>query len=88
MRQAEVAIGDVLLAGEDRQDARQRARRGCVNFGNLRMGVRGAHECCVQLVWDRYVIGVTAGTANEPQILEARHWLADVAVAGARAGLD
>ena len=83
-----MAIGDVFLAGEDRQDAWQGVRRRYFNFGNLRMSVRGAHEYCVHLVWDRHVIGITAGAANEPQILEARHWPADVAVAGAGAGLD
>ena len=77
MRHADVAVGDVILAGKDGQHARPAARRRGVDRDDVGVGMRGAHEYGMSLSWQTDVVGVVAGATDEPQILETRHGAAD-----------
>ena len=77
MRDTDVAVGDIVRSGKDRQHARLAARRRGVDRDDVGVGVRRAHEHRERLPLDRHVVGVAALPAHEPQILEARQGSAD-----------
>ena len=77
MRDTDVAVGDIVRSGKDRQDARLAKRRRGVDRDDVGVSVRRAHERRERLPLDRHVVGIAALPAHEPQILEARQGSAD-----------
>src|SRR5260370_38754153 len=88
MGYADMAVGDVILAGEHGQYTGARAGGRAVDCDDPRMGMGCAHEYRARLPGESLVVGIAPGAANEPQVLKARYRPADLAVAQAAGVCD
>ncbi len=67
------AVGLQISAGEDRDDARRRPRRGGVDPRDARRRMRRAQHVEMRLSRQRNVVGEPAASAQELEILDPRH---------------
>src|SRR5262249_4103539 len=63
--------------GPHRDDSSQGTRSRAVDRGDFAVGMVGANDPHVQLMWKRDIASETAAPANQGWILESRHGLPD-----------
>ena len=67
-----------VVGGVDRRDAGRGEGGRLVDAGKPRMGVRRAHEQDGKRIGRRGVVGIAAAAGQQPAVLAARQWLAEL----------